>query len=84
MYTAVLNGLDAIVFTAGVGENDPIIRKLVTQNMDYLGISTDETKNQKREKGLREINKEDARVKVLIIPTNEELEIAQQCFTLLS
>lgn len=83
-FTAVLNGLDTIVFTAGVGENDALTRKLSTTNLDYLGIKLDEEKNAKREKGIREINSEDSKVKILVIPTNEELEIAQQCYKLLN
>jgi len=81
-YAAALNGLDAIVFTAGVGENDALTRKLATQNLEYLGIHLDESKNEKREPGIREINTEGSAVKVLIIPTNEELEIANQCYQL--
>jgi acetate kinase len=83
-YAAVLNGLDAIVFTAGVGENDANIRSLICADMDFLGIKMNEEKNNVRAKGLREINTEDARVKVLVVPTNEELEIVKQCFELLT
>jgi len=83
-YAAVLNGLDAIVFTAGVGENDALMREMVCQNLDYLGIRLDVDKNKMRAKGIREINLPDARVKILIVPTNEELEIAQQCYELLA
>jgi acetate kinase len=82
-YAAVLNGLDAIVFTGGVGENDPLTRKLVTANMDALGIVTDSNKNEANASGLREINTDDSAVKILVIPTNEELEIATQCYDLL-
>lgn len=82
-YTATLNGLDALVFTAGVGENDAEIRQLVCKEMDFLGISLDPEKNKQPSAKLREINKEDTRVKVLVIPTNEELEIARQCRELL-
>ncbi|WP_187261863.1 acetate/propionate family kinase [Pontibacter beigongshangensis] len=82
-YAAVLNGLDAIVFTAGVGENDAIIRERVCQQMEFLGIRFDSEKNSIRSKGIREINKEDSPVKVLVIPTNEEQEIARQCYHLL-
>lgn len=82
-YAAALGGLDAIVFTAGVGENDPLTRKLVCQDMDFFGISLDEDKNLKREPGIREINTANGRTKVLVIPTNEELEIANQCLGLL-
>lgn len=82
-YAAVLNGLDAVVFTAGVGENDALTRKLVCEGMDFLGIGLDEAKNEVRESELREISPADSPVKVLVIPTNEELEIAKQCFELL-
>jgi acetate kinase len=82
-YAAVLNGLDAIVFTAGVGENDPTIRGLICENMSYLGIYLNDAKNKARSKELREINSEASPVKVLVIPTNEELEIVKQCFSLL-
>lgn len=82
-YTAILGGLDAIVFTAGVGENDAFTRRLSTQNMEYLGIRLDENKNDKGGRGVFEINTSDSPVKVLVISTNEELEIARQCFQLL-
>lgn len=82
-YAAVLNGIDAIIFTAGVGENDVLIRKLVCTELDYLGIQLDDAKNQNRSKEIREINQPDSRVKILVIPTNEELEIANQCFDLI-
>ncbi len=83
-YAAVLNGLDAIVFTAGVGENDTDIRKRVCTNMQYLGIHIDEAKNIAPEKGTREINTADSPVKVLVVPTNEELEIVKQCYELVN
>jgi acetate kinase len=82
-YVAVLNGLDALVFTAGVGENDARIRQLACQDLDYLGIAVDAGRNEAPSKSLREINPPGARVKVLVIPTNEELEIANECLTLL-
>lgn len=82
-YAAILNGLDAIVFTAGVGENDANIRMRVCSNMDFLGIELHEGKNNLRSGVIREINARTSRVKILVIPTNEELEIAQQCFELL-
>lgn len=81
-YAAAMNGLDAIIFTAGIGENDAIIRKLVSENMEYFGIELDEEKNSVRSKNIREINTADSRTKVLVIPTNEELEIAKQSFEL--
>jgi acetate kinase len=82
-YAAVLNGLDAVVFTAGVGENDARTRELVCTDMDFLGIRLDAEKNAARGGGLREISTADSRVKVLVVPTNEELEIARQCYELL-
>src|SRR3954454_3682019 len=62
-YTAAMNGLDAIIFTAGVGENDCSMRKRICSNMDYLHIGIDEEKNNIRTSSLREINKADAKVK---------------------
>ena len=82
-YAAAMNGLDAIIFTAGIGENSDVIRRLVCSNMEYLGIELDEEKNTVREKGLREIQKEGAKTKILIVPTNEEVEIAKQSYSLL-
>lgn len=83
-YAAILNGLDAIVFTAGVGENDTDIRKRVCTNMQFLGIHFNEAKNELRFGDIRELNTVDSPVKVLVIPTNEELEIVKQCYALLS
>jgi acetate kinase len=81
-YIAALNGIDAIVFTAGVGENDALVRKMVCANMDHLGIKLNEEQNNTRASGIRELSEHSARVKVLVIPTNEELEIATQCYNL--
>jgi len=81
-FTAILNGIDAIVFTAGVGENDTLTRKLATENMEYLGIHLDDEKNEAGGKGLYEINAASSPVKILVVATNEELEIARQCFQL--
>ncbi|HYK47527.1 MAG TPA: acetate kinase, partial [Parafilimonas sp.] len=82
-YAAVLNGLDAIVFTGGVGENHVNTRHRVCSEMDFLGVRLDEEKNNRRSTGVREINSDDSPVKILIVPTNEELEIAKQCYALL-
>jgi acetate kinase len=79
-YTAVLNGLDAIVFTAGIGENSSLMRYLVCSDMDYFGLTLDTEKNNIRSKQLREINLADSKTKILVIPTNEELEIANQVY----
>ena len=81
-YTASLNGLDAVIFTGGVGENNSLVREMVCSEMEYLGLELDTEKNNGRLDGIAEINKQDARVKILVIPTNEELEIAKQCFAL--
>jgi len=83
-YAAVLNGLDAIVFTAGIGENSSFIRTLVCTDMEYFGIELDEAKNEIRSKEIREINLPKSRTKILVIPTNEEIEIANQVYDLLS
>jgi acetate kinase len=83
-YAAILNGLDAIVFTAGVGENDSIIRQMISDDMQFLGIHIDAEKNTQRPRELREINTESSPVKILVVPTNEELEIVKQCYELLN
>lgn len=82
-YTSVLNGLDAIIFTAGIGENSSYIRKLVCTDMEYFGIELDRAINEVRSKESREINTAQSRTKILVIPTNEEIEIANQVFELL-
>ncbi|WP_310595060.1 acetate kinase [Flavobacterium sp.] len=79
-YAAVLNGLDAIVFTAGIGENSSLMRKLVCTDMDYFGLTLDTQKNEIRSKEIREINLANTKTKILVIPTNEELEIANQVY----
>ena len=76
-YTAELNGLDVLVFTAGIGENSPIIREKVCSDMDYLGIKIDKSKNDNFKRGsINDISASDSKVKVLVIPTNEEYMIA--------
>lgn len=82
-YAAVLNGLDAIIFTAGIGENSSYMRKLVCTDMDYFGLQLDHDKNEVRSKEIREINTLDSKTKILVIPTNEEIEIANQVYDLL-
>ncbi len=82
-YTAALNGLDAIIFTAGIGENSDYIRRLVCTDMDFFGIKVDDSKNNVRSKEMREINTAESKTKILVIPTNEELEIANQVYELL-
>ncbi len=82
--SAIMNGLDALVFTAGVGENDSRIRELVCQDMEFFGIKIDMEKNRERSRTIRDISIDDAKVKILVIPTNEELEIVKQCYALMN
>jgi len=82
-YIAAMGGVDAIVFTAGVGENVPLIRHKILVDMEFLGIEIDVEKNntQKIGDGV-EITKETSRVKAFVIPTNEELMIAKETLEL--
>ena len=75
-YVAAMNGVDAIVFTAGIGENDPTLRSVVCSHFGYMGVKIDEEKNLIRGEEV-EISTPDSAVKVYIIPTNEELAIAK-------
>jgi len=77
-YYAALGRLDAIVFTAGIGENSPLIRSMCCDNLEELGIKIDEDKNQERRKDERDISAADSRIRVLVIPTNEEKRIARE------
>ena len=76
-YTAAMNGVDAICFTAGVGENGPLVRNMVCEYLGYLGITLDQELNNKRGMDLV-ITTPDSKTKVLVIPTNEELAIARE------
>lgn len=76
-YLAVLGRCHGIVFTAGIGENVALIRCLALGGLEPLGIILDEKKNNSMAKGVREISSEESPVKILVIPTNEELEIAR-------
>lgn len=77
-YTAAMNGLDAIVFTAGVGENTPVVRELAMENMEYFGIKLDKSINLEahHKPDPVVISAPDSKVTVIVIPTNEELVIA--------
>ena len=83
-YAAVLNGIDAIIFTAGIGENSAYIREKVCQEMEFLGLELDLDKNNTRSNTIREINTVNSKTKILVIPTNEELEIATQVYDLIN
>ena len=82
-YMAILGRVDAIVFTAGIGENDAHLRGDVCKGMEALGIVLDVQENNTRKPGARAISKPESAVKVLIVPTNEELEIAQSTLQVL-
>ena len=77
-YFAALGSLDVVVFTAGIGENAPYIRELSCSGLNGLGIEIDEERNYGTGSGIREISSQKSTVKVLVIPTDEELEIAQE------
>lgn len=76
-YAAVMNGLDAVIFTGGIGENAPSVRADVCRNMDFLGIKLDEAINEKVKGELTKISAADSMVEVWVVPTNEELLIAR-------
>lgn len=80
-YIAELGRVDAIVFTAGVGENSPLIRKMVCDGLDFIGVMIEDELNDVKGKE-RIISSEDSKVKVLIVPTNEELMIARETMEL--
>ena len=76
-YAAVLNGVDAIVFTAGVGENDRTMRQMIIENLDYLGVKVDFDYNLSCPRGEEvELSTPDSKVRVYVIPTDEEMTIA--------
>jgi acetate kinase len=77
-YMAVLGRVDAIVFTAGIGENDDIVRAESLKGMEVFGVRIDAGKNAQRSKEARRISAEDSSVQVFVIPTNEELAIARE------
>jgi acetate kinase len=76
-YFAVLGHVDALVFTAGIGENSPLIRRQACVGLDALGISIDDGRNRSKSKSVFEIQGDAATVKVLVVPTNEEIQIAR-------
>ena len=81
-YAAVMGGLDALSFTAGVGENDEIVRAESVAGLEFLGVEIDPERNAGRVKEPKVISPDGARVTVMVIPTNEELAIARQAMTL--
>ncbi|BAK72508.1 MAG: acetate/propionate family kinase [Arcobacter sp.] len=81
-YAGLMHGVDAICFTAGIGENSDLIREKVCNGLDFMGIELDTEKNSIRKSGIREISKKTSKTKIYIIPTNEELVIAKDTFDL--
>lgn len=81
-YAAAMNGLDVLVFTAGVGENSTALRKAVCDGITFMGVELDDRLNEVRSKEAREISKPSSKVKVLVVPTNEELLIARDTYKL--
>jgi len=83
-YTAAMGGVDVIIFTGGVGENDSVTRYLTTKDMEYMGLEFDQEKN----KGLRGkeaiLTRDNSRVKVMVVPTNEELVIALDTYEIVT
>ncbi len=83
-YASAMNGLDGIAFTAGVGENSILLRKMICEDMDYLGINLDLEANNVKARKIIDVGTIDSKVKILVIPTNEEIEIAKQSYKLIS
>ncbi|OPX36874.1 MAG: hypothetical protein B1H12_06215 [Desulfobacteraceae bacterium 4484_190.2] len=77
-YFAALGSLNTIIFTAGIGENSPYIREKCCRGLHKLGIEIDAERNNKSGKEIREISLEGSEVRILVVPTNEELKIAQE------
>jgi acetate kinase len=82
-YAAAMGGVDAIVFTAGIGENNPVIRNAIAAPLAFLGAVMDDEKNNTRG-GARVVSTDDSKVKICVIPTNEELAIARQTLDVIS
>ncbi len=83
-YAAIMGGLDVLTFTAGVGENDHLVRQRVVERLANFGLKLDLAENAIRSKSPRTISTPDSTVRVMVVPTNEELAIAQQAMELLS
>ena len=77
-YAAVLGGVDAIVFTGGIGEHSEDIRQMVMEDMEFLGAEFDNEKNWAYKGGIGDLGKPTSKVRILVVPTNEELSIARE------
>ncbi len=82
-YAANMGGVDAIVFTAGIGENAAGLREKICRDLEFLGVEFDKEVNSVRKSGIVELSKADSKVKVFKIPTNEELVIARDTYELI-
>ncbi|MCA9758501.1 MAG: hypothetical protein KDA27_22080, partial [Candidatus Eisenbacteria bacterium] len=82
--TAVLGGVDALVFTAGVGENSSLIRKTCVEGLEALGFTMDLTRNETAPRGVEtDVAAADSRVRILVIPTDEEVAIAEETYAVI-
>ena len=81
-YAAALGGVDCVVFTAGIGEHDHLIREHICKDMEYMGLKLDERKNENIGDGISDVTAAGSKVKILVIPTNEELVIARDTMAL--
>jgi len=83
-YAAAMNGIDVLVFTAGIGENSSIVREAVCNGISFLGIELDTEANNIRSSDIREITTAKSKIKVLVVPTNEELLIARDTYRIVN
>lgn len=83
-YAAAMGGIDVLIFTGGIGENDDIVRRLATEELEYLGIVIDHTKNNGLRKREANIHADNSKVKVMVIPTDEEFVIAQDTLNIVN
>lgn len=79
-YAAAMNGLDILIFTAGIGENSSVMRSLICKDLEFLGIELSSDKNSADSREIRAIDTGDMPVKILVVPTDEEIEIARQAY----
>jgi acetate kinase len=82
-FIALMNGLDALVFTGGIGENDSFVREKICHNLDQVGIVIDSQKNRSNDPLPKSIHNNTSQVEVWVIPTNEELMIARETYAYL-
>ena len=83
-YAAVMGGVDIIIFTGGVGENGPETREAICEGMEYMGVHFNKEVNDGLRSKLTDISMPDSKVKVLVVPTNEELVIARDTFEIIN